>query len=243
MPFGMRRRIVKKKRLPLDRRRILRKKSCKFCAEKVEGMDFVIRIESKLLIQAGESKGLLSRLAEWWPRRMKIQWREKSKKVLFSDVSARQVSVRTESKEKVSFNVVCLTPVKENIDPMFLATTLTTETVADLTTIVRLYSWRWGIETFFWMFKQALRADSWRVFSCWEAIDRLLAAAHMAFLVLVMLAEFAKKGRTAAMRRLMRQLNELLRLRFARPPEMTLGRFIRLIALDFPSPPLAGVLL
>ena len=220
-----------------------RRKDLLHWLKKVEGMDFVIRIESKLLIQAGESKGLLSRLAEWWPRRMKIQWREKSKKVLFSDVSARQVSVRTESKEKVSFNVVCLTPVKENIDPMFLATTLTTETVADLTTIVRLYSWRWGIETFFWMFKQALRADSWRVFSCWEAIDRLLAAAHMAFLVLVMLAEFAKKGRTAAMRRLMRQLNELLRLRFARPPEMTLGRFIRLIALDFPSPPLAGVLL
>ncbi len=220
-----------------------RRKDLLHWLKKVEGMDFVIRIEGKLLIQASESRGLLSRLAEWWPKRMQIQWREKSKKVLLSDVSARQISVRTESKERVSFNVLCLTAVKEGPDPMFLATTLTTETVGDMTIIVRLYSWRWGIETFFWTFKQALRADSWRVFSCWEAIDRLLTAAHMAFLVLVMLAEFAKRGRTKAMRGLMRQLNELLRLRFARPPVMTLGRFLRLIALDFPSPPLAGVIL
>ena len=85
---------------------------------------------------------------------MTIQWREKSKHVLLSDVSARQVSVRTESKENVSFNVLCLTPTQEDKEPMFLATTLTTQTSADLTRIVRLYSWRWGIETFFWNFKQ-----------------------------------------------------------------------------------------
>jgi hypothetical protein len=221
-----------------------RRKDLLHWLKEVEGMDFVIRLEGKLLIHAGESRGLLSRLAQWWPKRMKIQWREKSKKVLLSDVSARRVSVQTKSKEKVSFNALCLTPDKEGVDPMFLATTLTTETVQDLTTIVRLYSWRWGIETFFWTFKQALRADSWRVFSCWEAIDRLLTAAHMAYLVLVMMAGFAKQGRTAAMRGLMDRLQETLRSRFARPvEEMTLGRFLRLIAMDFPSPPLAGAAL
>jgi hypothetical protein len=221
-----------------------RRKDLLHWLKEVEGMDFVIRLEGKLLIQAGQSRGLLSRLAEWWPKRMRIQWREKSKRVLLSDVSARQVSVWTESKEKVSFNALCLRSGKENVDPMFLATTLTTETVQDLTTIVRLYSWRWGIETFFWTFKQALRADSWRVFSCWEAIDRLLAAAHMAYLVLVMMAEFAKRGRTAAMRALMVRLEQTLRSRFARPvEEMTLGRFLRLIAMDFPSPRLAEVVL
>ena len=219
-----------------------RRKNLLHWLKEVEGMDFVIRLEGKLLIEAGKEKGLLSNLAEWWPKRLKIQWREKSKKVLLSDVSARRVSVRTESKDEVSFNALCLTPEKESVDPMYLATTLTTETKEDLTRIVRLYSWRWGIETFFWTFKQALNCDSWRVFSSREAIDRLLSAAHMAYLVLVMLAEFARRGRTTEMRELMGRLEAVLRLRFARPTEeMTLGRFIRLIAMDFPSPHLAEV--
>lgn len=218
-----------------------RRKDLLHWLKKVEGLDFVIRLEGKLLVEGGESTGLLANLAEWWPKRLKIQWREKSKKILLSDVSARQVSVRTESKEKVSFNAVCLTPTKENMQTMFLATTLTTETLQDLRMIVRLYSWRWGIETFFWTFKQALRADSWRVFSCWEAIDRLLTAAHMAYLVLVLLAEFAKRGRTVSLRLFMRKLEQTLRSRFARPPEMTFGRFLRLLAMDFPSPHLAGL--
>ena len=214
-----------------------RRKDLLHWLKEVEAMDFVIRLEGKLLIEAGKSKGLLSNLAEWWPKRFPIQWREKSKKVLLSDVSARRVGVKTESREEVSFNVLCLTPIKENVDPMFLATTLPIESREDLTLIVRLYSWRWGIETFFWNFKQALNCHSWRVFSCWEAIERLLTAAHMAYLVIVMMAEFAKRGRTAEMRELMERLEEVLRSRFARPAEeLTLGRFMRLLAMDFPSP-------
>lgn len=217
-----------------------RRKELLHWLKEVEGMDFVIRIEGKLTVRQGGSKGLLSQRAPWWPKRLTLQWREKSKRVLLSDVTAHRVVVTTESKEEVSFNALCLTPVKENKDPMFLATTLTTETAEDLTKIVRLYSWRWGIETFFWMFKQGFNGGSWRVFSCWEAIDRLLAAAHMAYLVLVLLAAFARRGGTAQTRALMGKFTELLRSRFARPPEMTLGRLFRLIALDFPSPRLPG---
>ena len=51
----------------------------------------------------------------------------------------------------------------------------------------------------------------------------LLTAAHMAYLVLVLMMEFAKRGSTAAMRELMDRLEEVLRSRFARPvEEMTL---------------------
>jgi hypothetical protein len=207
----------------------------------VEGLDFVIRIEGNLKITAGKSKGLLDKLGPWWPKRFPMQWRENSKHVLLSDVASREIAVTTESKENVSFNAVCLTPVNTDVEPMYLATTLTTETDEDLRMIVRLYSWRWGIETFFWKFKQALGADSWRVFSSWKAIDRLLTAAHMAYVVLVLLMEFAKRGRTSELRELMNRLEEILRSRFARPvEEMTLGRFLRLIAMDFPSPCLAG---
>ena len=63
----------------------------------------------------------------------------------------------------------------------------------------------------------------------------------MAYLILVLMMEFAKRGNTAAMRELMDRLEEVLRSRFARPvEEMTLGRFLRLIAMDFPSPCRAG---
>lgn len=221
-----------------------RRKDLLHWLKKVEALDFVIRLEGKLIVQAGRSKGLLEKLAVWWPRRMTIQWREKSKRMLLSDVSAREVSVKTESKERVSFNALCLTPCRDDVEPMFLATTLTTETREDLRRIVRLYSWRWGIETFFWQFKQALGADGWRVFSCWEAIDRLLTAAHMAYLVLVLMVELAKRGRTTQLRDLMRRFKALLRSRFARPQEeITLGRFLRLIAMDFPSPRLAAAAL
>ncbi len=219
-----------------------RRKELLHWLKKVEGMDFVIRLRGHLTVRVGESKGLLEKLGPWWPQRLRMQWREESKRVLLSDVAARQVSVTIESRESVSFNAVCLTPVKENVEPMFLATTLTTETNADLMTIVRLYSWRWGIETFFSTFKNGLNGDSWRVFSCWKAIDHLLTAAHMAYLILALLADFCRRKGKAKGHALMRQLTEILCSRFARQPVLTLGRFFQLIAMDFPSPRLAGAL-
>ena len=62
----------------------------------------------------------------------------------------------------------------------------------------------------------------------------------MAYLVLMLLAEFAQRGRTKQLRELWQQMEALLRRRFARPPVMTLGRFFQLIAMDFPRPRLAG---
>ena len=207
-----------------------------------EGVDFVIRLEGKLLV-AGGGKGLLANLSEWWPTRLRIQWREKSKRVLLSDVSARRVSATTESRERVDFNALRLTPTKPGGDPMYLATTLPIDTREDLTLVVRLYSWRWGIETFFWNFKQAFRAETWRVFSSWKAIDRLLTAAHMAYVALMLLAALARRATSGMLKGLMRDLRETLRRRFARQDEeLTFGRFLRLIAMDFQDPhPLRGL--
>lgn len=220
-----------------------RRKELLHWLKKVEGMDFVIRIEGNLTIRTGDSKGLLEQMGPWWQKRVQMQWRDGSKHVMFSDVSAKQATVITESKEQVSFNVACLVPIKDEKDPMYLATTLTTKTVQDLMMIVRLYSWRWGIETFFWKFKQALNGDSWRVFSSWEAIDNLLTAAHMAYLILVLLAEFLCRGQSEQLRLLARKIQKILSLRFAKPPKLTLGRFFQVIAMDFPGASLAGVTL
>ncbi len=63
-----------------------RRKELLHWLKKVEGLDFVIRIEGNLTITAGKSKGLLDRLGPWWPKRLTMQWREKSKHMLLSDV-------------------------------------------------------------------------------------------------------------------------------------------------------------
>ncbi len=211
--------------------------------KKIEEIDFVIRLEGKLSIWVDGVRGLLQNVALEWPHRLIMQWRDSAKHPLLSRVAARRVSMEDSSGESFSINALCLTPEKEGVEPMFLATTLTTGTSADLMTIVRLYSWRWGIETFFWNFKNGLQARTWRVFSCWEAIDRLLMAAHMAYLILFLMAEFYQQGRTRAARLLIRKIDEILRYRFARPPLLTLGRFFQILAMDFPSSSRAGALL
>lgn len=220
-----------------------RRKDLLHCLKSTDKIDFVIRIEGKLLVDVDGKKGLLERLGLDWPKRAFIQWRDSGKRPLISQIAARRVSVEDSSGAKFCFNALCLTPVQEKLKPMFLATTLTTATARDLIAIGRIYSWRWAIETFFWNFKDGLKAKGWRVFSCWEAIDRLLMAAHMAYLILALLALFCQEGKTAAMRQLMRCIEEILSSRFARPPEFTLGRFFQLLAMDYPSPRLAGATL
>ena len=56
--FGMRKRVVKK-RLPTDKRRVLRKKACKFCADRAESIDF--RDTAKLLKFSSERGKILPR--------------------------------------------------------------------------------------------------------------------------------------------------------------------------------------
>lgn len=204
--------------------------------KRIEKIDFVIRLQGKLNVRAGCVHGLLQNIARRWPKRVLMQWRESGKHPLLSRVAARRVAADDSSGAAFSFNALFVTHENETMDPMFLATTLTIAMSTDLMAIVRLYSYRWGIETFFWMFKNGLQARTWRVFSCWEAIDRLLTAAHMAYLLLMLIAEFCQKGVTRAARSLMRRIEEVLRTRFARPPEFTFGRFLQILAMDFPSP-------
>lgn len=204
--------------------------------KRIEKIDFVIRLEGKLTVTVNGARGLLQDLALKWPKRVLMQWRDAGKHPLLSRVATRRVSATDSCGEDFSFNALFLTHENGPLDPMFLATTLTTATNADLMAIVRLYSARWGIETFFWNFKNGMQAKTWRVFSCWEAIDRLLIAAQMAYLILFLIAEFCQKGSTRAARTLLRRIEKILRTRFARPPELTLGRFFQILAMDFPSP-------
>lgn len=209
-------------------------------------VDFVIRIEGKLTVKARGWKNLLQNLAPHWKERLQRHWRDDNKDPILSEVRGQAVEIPLDSKGKecVGINVVHLTPInRTGMDPMFLATTLPIETRKELSRIVSLYSKRWTIETFFFNWKRSLGASGFRVFSCWEAIDRLLTMAHMALLVLYNLYIQGQATTRGAMAALWRRLEDLLRLMVARPPEMTLGQFFDMLAVDFASPRLGGALL
>ena len=201
--------------------------------------DFVIRIEGKLTVKARGWKGLLKDLAPQWKERLRRHWRDNNKDPILAEVRGQAVEIPLggKSKDHVGINVVHLTPVnRKGLDPMFLATTLPIEERSELSRVISLYSKRWTIETFFTNWKQSLGATAFRVFSCWDAIDRLLAMAHMAFLVLHLLYALGQEATRGAMAALWRRLEDLLLQWVARPPELTLGQFFGMLAMDSAPP-------
>jgi hypothetical protein len=195
--------------------------------KKMEKVDFIIRIDGKLSVKMKGWDGLLKDTIVQQPERMKMFWREDNKEAILSEVRSGRMEIKTGS-GIVDLYAVCLTPANKPLDPMFLATSLPIRDREALSWVGRAYSKRWTIETFFYEFKQSMRAGAFRVFSSWEAIDRLLTMAHMAFLALVL--AYLQVERDPKQRRLML---ERLRRWFARPPEFTFGRFMELLAMDF----------
>lgn len=194
--------------------------------------DFVIRIEGKLTVKARGWDGLLHKLAPHWPERFRRHWRDDSKDPILSEVRAAAVTVALSRSSRLTFNSVCLTPVNRKLDPMFLATTLPIGSRDELSMIVSLYSKRWTLETFFANWKQSLGAAGFRVFSRWEAIDRLLALAHIAFLVLYLMLVFSRDAKTGEWGALWTRVQDQLHDWFARPPKLTLGYFFEALARD-----------
>ena len=73
--------------------------------------------------------------------------------------------------------------------------------------------------------------------------ETLLVPGYQEIWVGILLAELACRGKSQQLRLLMRKIEKILSLRFAKPPKLTLGRFFQVIAMDFPSPSLAGMIL
>jgi hypothetical protein len=205
-------------------------------------VDFVIRIEGKLKVKARGWKGLLGDLAPYWPERLQRYWRDSHKEPILSSIRGASVAATLDDGKRLGFNVVHMTPInRKNMDPMLLATTLPIDTRDKLSMIVSLYSKRWTIETFFLTFKQSLGAGKFRVFSCWEAIDRLLAMAHMALLVLHLLYVLAQEATRGAWAKLWKCAQQILTLWDARPAELTLGKFFEALARGFNQRGAVGV--
>lgn len=204
-----------------------KRKELLYWLKTVDKVDFIIRIDGNLNIRMAGWDGKLSDIVVHQPGKATLFWREDTKKAVLCHVHSGRMRIKTGS-DSVDLYAVCLTAVEGNLKPVFLATSLAIRDRKTLSWVVRTYSKRWTIETFFFDFKQSLRVDGFRVFSCWTAIDNLLAMAHMAFLALYLL--YLELDGDGALRRILR-----LRLRywFARPPQFTLGRLMEWVAMDF----------
>jgi Transposase DDE domain len=118
-----------------------------------------------------------------------------------------------------------LLPLNGDTDPLVVATTLPAETLADMTGVVRVYSWRWSIETAF----ETLKAWGLGRFMVrtWQAIDRLLWLVAVAYALLVVAA------RDGPLTLLREQAITLLKRLAVPGRRLTVGKLAEAIGLDF----------
>ena len=85
--------------------------------------------------------------------------------------------------QAATVHFVSLVPADGTTDPLLLATTLPVDTLADVKGVVRVYSWRWSIETGF----ETMKGWGLGRFMVrkWQAVDRLLWLVAVAYALLV----------------------------------------------------------
>lgn len=190
---------------------------------------FILRLQGNWNVETLAGKGgALEDVSAAFVERLRMHWREDSKAPLFCSVRAFPVRIKHEG---VSFgvNVLRIDSRTDRRPPIFLATTLPISTLAEVAMIVKLYSKRWTIETFFFQFKRSLGAGGFRVFGSWQTMDRLLAVAHMAMLTLQLMFLTAHKRH----RQFWESAIEVLARWSIRPSRMILTQMLEAIALDF----------
>ena len=126
---------------------------------------------------------------------------------------------------EATLHVVELLPLDGVTDPLVVATTLPVETLADITGVVRVYSWRWSIETAF----ETMKAWGLGRFMVrrWQAIDRLLWLVAVAYALLVVAA---RDGPLALLRE---QAVALLKRLAVLGRRLTVGKLAEAIGLDY----------
>jgi Transposase DDE domain len=118
-----------------------------------------------------------------------------------------------------------LLPLDGVTDPLVLATTLPVDTLADVKGVVRVYAWRWAIETGF----ETMKAWGLGRFMvrAWQAIDRLLWVVAVAYALLVVAA---RAGPLAIFRE---QAVALLQRWAVLGRRLTVGKLAEAIGLDY----------
>lgn len=191
--------------------------------------DFIVRLQGNWTVETMAGRmGALEEISDAFVERLCMHWRPHSKAPLYCAVRAFPVKLRHED-EVFEVNILRVDSLLDGRPPIFLATSLPIATLQEVATIVRLYSKRWAIETFFFQLKQSLGAGGFRVFGSWRTMDRLLAVAHMAMLALQLIHLSARRRHRA----FWDSAVDVLARWSLRPPSLRLTQMLEAIALDF----------
>ncbi len=93
--------------------------------------------------------------------------------------------------------------------------------------MVKIYEYRWAIETIFERTKRELHLDEFMVRQ-WAAIECLLWAGAMVYILVLLRLETHKESR-----RFLAEVLQLLRQRAIMGKKLTVGKFREAIALDY----------
>jgi len=125
-------------------------------------------------------------------------------------------------------NLVVLFPRVGDRDPLILATPLPIESLAHLRDIVKLYEYRWAIETMFENLKRDLHMDEFMVRD-WLAIERLLWATAMSYMVLIVM----RLSERQEGQRCLKDILAVLREQAVMGKGLTLGKIREALTLDY----------
>jgi Transposase DDE domain len=132
---------------------------------------------------------------------------------------------RRDDSTAATLHFVELLPLDGVTDPLVLATTLPVATLGDVKGVVRVYAWRWAIETAFETMK-AWGLGRFMVRS-WQAIDRLLWLVAVAYALLVVAV------RDGPLTLLREQAAALLKRLAVLGRRLTVGKLAEAIGLDY----------
>jgi hypothetical protein len=195
--------------------------------------DFVIRVDADVTVftAALPDGALLGAVLDTQPVVGELVWDRGQEGTLRCEVRTVTATIRFSRTGRqddyvdATLQFVELLPLDGVTDPLVLATTLPVGRLADVRGVVRVYAWRWAIETAFETMK-AWGLGRFMVRS-WQAIDRLLWLVAVAYALLVVAT---CDGPLAIMRE---QAVRLLKRLAVFGRRLTVGKLAEAIGLDY----------
>jgi Transposase DDE domain len=195
--------------------------------------DLVIRVDADItaFTPAAPAGALLAALLAQQPWRGEVVWDRGQEGQLPCRARTLAATIRFSRTGRrgdvtaAALRFVELVPLDESADPLVPATTLPLETPADVAGVVRVYAWRWRIETAF----ETMKAWGLGRFMvrAWQAIDRLLWIVAVAYALLVLAL------RDPPLAILREQAGTLLKRAAVLGRRLTAGKLAEAIGLDY----------
>jgi Transposase DDE domain len=195
--------------------------------------DVVIRVDADFTVfTAGQPDGaLLAAVLATQPVVGEVVWDRGQEGTLRCEARVVSATIRFSRTGRqgdfteAPLHFVELLPLDGVTDPLVLATTLSVDRLVDIEGVVRVYAWRWAIETAF----ETMKAWGLGRFMVrrWQAIDRLLWAVAVAYALLVVAA---RDGPLTVLRE---QAAALLKRLAVLGRRLTVGKLAEAISLDY----------